>query len=82
MGIESLHKAALAAGFAMATPDDDPPVETRHPAPDPDEFVQPAGQWRPLFGSMHMRGGTRDAILGAVGWIRDHLPAVGGRAPA
>lgn len=80
MGIESLHKAALAAGFAMATPDDDPPVETRHLVPDED--VQPAGQWRPFFGAMHMRAGTRDTILGAVGWIKDRLHVVGGRAPA
>jgi hypothetical protein len=78
MGIESLQKAALAAGFAMATPDDDPPMQTHAAVAD----VQWA-RWRPAFlGTAPGPGGARDAIVAAVGWMKDHLPAAGGRAPA
>jgi hypothetical protein len=77
MGIESLHKAALAAGFAMATPDDDPPLDVQGPA----DALRPH-RWRSFVGIADRGAATRDSVTAAVGWLRDRLPVMGGRAPA
>lgn len=83
MGIESLQKAALAAGFVMATPDDDPPSEEIFAEADETVWQPAAGQWLvPVSGGMARRPGAREAVVSAAAWIRDHLPLMGGRAPA
>jgi len=81
MGIETLQKAALAAGFVMATPDDDPPAELMFD--EADDISQPAqGQWLvALPRTTARRASARDQMASAMTWIRDHLPLMG-RAPA
>jgi hypothetical protein len=78
MGMETLHKAALAAGFVMVPPEDEP-------------FVAGAGYEQadetkdnlPAISSPRRASAARDAMIAAAGWIKDHLPvASGGRAPA
>ncbi len=83
MGIETLQKAALAAGFVMATPDDEPLQDVTH-ADAAEEAWQPAsGRWLvPLANVPPRRASARDAVASAAAWIRDHLPMTGGRAPA
>jgi len=83
MGIETLQKAALAAGFAMATPDDNPPVEEIAPSLVHEPFRQ-TGQWLvPAAGSASRHPTTRDSLAAAFAWVRSHLPMTGsGRAPA
>jgi hypothetical protein len=83
MGIETLQKAALAAGFAMATPDDTPPVEDIPPAPVHEPFRK-TGQWLvPVAGTPPHHSSARDSIATALAWVRNHLPMAGsGRAPA
>ncbi|MGE5513322.1 MAG: hypothetical protein ACM31O_18985 [Bacteroidota bacterium] len=80
MGIESLNKAALAAGFAMVAPDDDSPIETRRPTPAP--HPQARTQWRPFIGEVDHSVSVRRMIAAAVGWIRERWAPRGGRAPA
>jgi hypothetical protein len=83
MGIETLQKAALAAGFAMATPDDNPPLEDVAPPPAHEPFRR-TGQWLvPVAGHAAHHQSTRDSIAAAFTWVRNHLPMTGsGRAPA
>ena len=83
MGIETLQKAALAAGFVMATPDDEPSRDATY-ADAAEEAWQPAaGRWLvPLANVPPRRASARDAVASAAAWIRDHLPMTGGRAPA
>ena len=83
MGIETLQKAALAAGFAMATPDDNPPVEETAPSLGHEPFRQ-TGQWlMPVAGNTPQHPTTRDSLVAAFAWVRNHLPMTGsGRAPA
>ena len=76
MSIERLNKAASAAGFAMATPDDDTPIEpvvdreARTPAltvavaPSSPRLVSP------------------EAVTSLTNWVKGHLPGFGGRQPA
>lgn len=82
MGIETLQKAALAAGFVMAAPDDAPPAEELFA--DAGEAWQPGtGQWLvPAHGPAPRRPAMRDAMTSAAAWLREHLPLMGGRAPA
>jgi hypothetical protein len=82
MGIETLQKAALAAGFVMATPDDDPPVEPMFDESDEDMGRRAQGQWLvPLAHAPARRTSPRDQMASAMAWIRHHLPLMG-RAPA
>ena len=81
MGIETLQKAALAAGFVMATPDDDPPGEEIFAAADEEVWQPASGQWL-LASGPSRRSVARDTMASAAAWIRDHLPQMGGRAPA
>ncbi|MFM9849920.1 MAG: hypothetical protein ACKVP3_22540 [Hyphomicrobiaceae bacterium] len=83
MGIETLQKAALAAGFAMATPDDNPPAADIAPSPVHEPFRQ-TGQWLvPVAGTPQHHSTARDSLATALAWVRNHLPMTGGgRAPA
>jgi hypothetical protein len=82
MGIETLQKAALAAGFAMATPDDNPPVDDI-PASSPHEPFRQTGQWLVPVAGTPQHHTARDSFATALTWVRNHLPmAGGGRAPA
>jgi hypothetical protein len=83
MGIETLQKAALAAGFAMATPDDNPPVEDI-PASPPHEPFRRTGQWLvPVAATSQHHSSTRESFATALAWVRNHFPSAGGgRAPA
>jgi hypothetical protein len=83
MGIETLQKAALAAGFAMATPDDNPPLEDAAPPLAHEPFRQ-TGQWLvPVADHAAHHQSARDSLSAAFTWIRNHLPMAGsGRAPA
>lgn len=83
MGIETLQKAALAAGFVMATPDDDPPVEGLYSDAAENDWRPATGQWLvPMEGEPARRTGPRDSLATAAAWIRDRLSLTGGRAPA
>lgn len=82
MGIETLQKAALAAGFAMATPDDSPPIEETTSGPLHEPFRQ-TGQWLVPAAAPRHPSNARDSLATALAWVRNHLPmAGGGRAPA
>jgi hypothetical protein len=81
MGIETLQKAALAAGFVMATLDDDT-VEEFHPETAESEFQPATGQWLVSLANVPRRPSPRDTLATAAAWIRHHLPLTGGRAPA
>ena len=77
MGIESLNKAVEAAGYAMATPDDEPMADVPRAEP------QLAGRALVLMAPKSAEASkTVDALQSAAGWLRGHLPAFGGRAPA
>lgn len=76
MGMDRLNTAATAAGYAMATPEDDtealvaPAIE--RPEPGRALMVVPAAQ--PISAMQN--------VSAAVTWLRGHLPTFGGRAPA
>jgi hypothetical protein len=76
MGMETLNKAASAAGFAMAPPEDEPP------ATHDDVRVVRGGSQLPMLAPWHRPSTARDVLTAAAGWIRGHLPLTGGRAPA
>lgn len=82
MGIETLQKAALAAGFVMATLDDDPPVEEFYPEAAESDLQPATGQWLVSLANVPRRPSPRDTLATAAAWIRHHLPLTGGRAPA
>jgi hypothetical protein len=84
MGIETLQKAALAAGFVMATPDDEPLRDVTYADAAEEAWQPPTGQWLvPLAHAQPRRASARDAMATAAAWVRDHLPTMmGGRAPA
>ena len=79
MTIDVLQRAADAAGFAMAAPDDDesaPVISTPEP-------VQHAAPSTALSVVTQTRRAGGDAITAASGWIKSYLPAyLGGRATA
>jgi hypothetical protein len=78
MSIERLYKAASAAGFAMATPDDDVAADTLKPSP-----AQPAESRALALATERARFvAAADGIANATSWLRSHLPAIGWRAPA
>jgi hypothetical protein len=39
-------------------------------------------RWRSFVGIADRGAATRDTVTAAVGWLRDRLPVMGGRAPA
>lgn len=79
MTIDVLQRAADAAGFAMAAPDDDDSAPViQKPAP-----VQQAAKSTALTVVSETRRAGADAVTTASGWIKSYLPAyLGGRATA
>ena len=78
MSIERLNKAATAAGFAMATPDDDATVDVR--APEPTD--EPASRALVLTSSASQRPSSAQSQSRLSDWVRGYLPGMGWRAPA
>ena len=78
MSIEHLNKAAPAAGFAMATPDDDVPAAT--PTVEPAEA--PASRAVVLAGTARDQASKAESISRMTGWFKAYLPGMGWRAPA
>jgi len=76
MSIELLNKAASAAGYAMATPDDDAIVEAHDEAKAlvPSRAVVVA---EPL---PHL--GASDAVAGLTTWVKGYWAGFGWRQPA
>ena len=84
MSIERLHRAALAAGFAMAAPDDDPDLER-------DSITRradvPASTNLPAVVARTHRVDFRSIellapVLAFGSRLRGRLPHIGGGAPA
>lgn len=75
MSIERLNKAASAAGFAMATPDDDAVTETAPEAEAPPSRAVAIVEQAP-------RPSAVETLHGLTGWLKGHLPAIGWRQPA
>lgn len=83
MGIETLQKAALAAGFVMATPDDDPPGDELYADSTENDWQLATGRSLvPLSEVPSRRAGARESLATAAAWIKDRLSMNGGRAPA
>lgn len=77
MSIERLNKAASAAGFAMATPDDEHAPET---TPERDEAT---AQSRAVVVADRPTGLlSADAASSISNWLKGYLPGFGGRQPA
>lgn len=79
MGIETLYKAAGAAGFAMATADDEP-VELTMPVSASRALVPYVAQPPSLVPPP--KAFSEDVISSAGDWLRGYLPALGRRATA
>ena len=77
MNIERLNKAASAAGFAMATPDDDAAVVE---APADDEVSSEARALVPAKFAGHRLSG--DALTTLSTWAKGVWPTWGWRLPA
>ena len=78
MSIERLNKAATAAGYAMATPDDELPVEVRTAA----RVETPVSRSVVLASNTPQEASTGESITRMAGWLKSYLPAMGWRAPA
>ncbi|MFM9939118.1 MAG: hypothetical protein ACKVP7_06445 [Hyphomicrobiaceae bacterium] len=82
MGIENLNKAVLAAGFAMAAPDEDTLSELRA-LPLRGEVIGrgivPVVQTGSETGTWHA---VRTQAVALATWMRSITPSFGGRAPA
>lgn len=79
MSIDVLNKAARAAGFAMAAPDEDTLVEPRWSTPEPEKAgraIVPVAQVR------QSKTSTVDTVMTIVKGVRNMMPSFGGRAPA
>jgi hypothetical protein len=79
MSMDVLNNAAKAAGYAMATPDEDCLVDQKWIGPSGEAAgrgIVPAGH------VMHKRPGSIDSVLSFAGWMRSMMPSFGGRAPA
>lgn len=76
MSIERLNKAASAAGFAMATPDDEIADAATERAPEsvPSRAVVVTDQPGRLM--------SADAAANLTSWLKGYLPGFGGRQPA
>ena len=76
MGIESLTKAAEAAGYAMAAPDDEPAAAPQRVQADVESRAL-------LLAAPRVEStGVQETVTAATGWLKGYLPAFGGRAPA
>lgn len=78
MSIEQLNKAASAAGFAMATPDDDLAPEAKT------SERSEAASTRALVAAplTISRTPSPETVTAVTTWIKGHLPAFGWRMPA
>lgn len=74
MSIERLNKAATAAGFAMATPDEEPIVPTKPSTSAALVVATPDAQKQSLL--------TNDPVQGLTNWLKGHLPGIGWGQPA
>ena len=77
MSIERLNKAASAAGFAMATADDEVATDTST-ARDAD----PASSRAVIVAEQPARLMSADAATSLTNWLKGYLPGFGGRQPA
>lgn len=77
MSIESLNKAATAAGFAMATPEDDTVAE----ALESDKTELAESRALVLANTQAYASGS-DSLTRVTEWVKSHFPSVGWRAPA
>jgi hypothetical protein len=78
MSIERLNKAASAAGFAMATPDDDSIMIDDTPVE-----VDVTGQARALVPSLPVhRIQFTDSLNSFAAWMKGVWPSLGWRQPA
>jgi hypothetical protein len=75
MSIERLNRAAAAAGFAMATPDDDAAADVTEAATEKSES-------RAVVLTGPVRAAGHDGLLSLGHWFKAHLPVWGWRAPA
>jgi len=76
MSIERLNKAATAAGYAMATPDDEAPATTT----DTEASIE---QSRALVVAEEApRLLSADAATSITNWVKGHLSGFGWRQPA
>lgn len=82
VGIEALVVAARAAGYAMA-PAEDAALDPEFGASTADNASEAE---RPVESRAIAIIGTRDTAAGVAqsvtAWVREHLPAIGRRAPA
>ena len=78
MSIERLNKAATAAGYAMATPDDDVAVEERLT----EAAEEPASRAVVVSNSPARQATTGESITRLTGWLKGYLPGMGWRAHA
>ncbi len=79
MSMDVLNKAAKAAGYAMAAPDEDTLGDTKWVGPSGEAAgrgIVPAGT------ATEKRSGTVDSVMTFAGWMRSMIPSFGGRAPA
>lgn len=78
MNLDRLNKAATAAGYAMATPDDDPVDQAVVAAP------QAAGESRALVlaDQTSRRTPSAETISHVTNWLKGYIPSFGWRAPA
>lgn len=79
MSIENLYRAANAAGFAMAAPDDDVLVDPRTSPVRAEDAGRAVVALTPGDAE---RSPLRETLTEASGWVRGLLPTLGGRAPA
>ncbi len=78
MSIERLNKAATAAGYAMATPDDDIPVEAG-----PAEMVEEPASRAVVVSNSALRHETAaESFTRMTSWFKSYLPGTGWRAHA
>lgn len=79
MGIEELHRAAEAAGYAMATQDEPTAEPVKVVSSDVPATALPVVWSKP---APIVTAKAWDMVTSAGGWVRGHLPGFGGRAPA
>jgi hypothetical protein len=78
MNLDRLNKAATAAGYAMATPDDDPvdqAVAASKPAGADSRALVLADQ-------TSQRTPSAETVSHVTNWLKSHIPSFGWRAPA
>ncbi len=79
MSMDVLNKAATAAGYAMAAPDEDTLGDPKWIGTGREAAgrgIVPAGQ------APEKRPGSIDSVLAFAAWMRSMMPSFGGRAPA